>query len=285
MPGGDPCLAGGNHIGGTLIPCLAALYPGMYSKGSIPEPLRRVQIAPLKTPDKGPRLHADTRPIPLLNVVMEILQGVSYRRMLPAAEPMLHPSRYAYQRARGAENQLISLMAGVHRFLLRGQNVYVVSHLVAEASDTASHWRLVEILDELGVGSYARRLRPHWIRGRTFVLKHRTPEGVSMEKELLSQRDCPKVGPFPLASGRCSSMACAESKTRDVRRVAIASKSTRILSLRMMRQLKELRQRGTFSGGGRETPCRMFETRCAPGAWIFRTRRPTTSGFAKSFCQ
>ena len=130
------------HLGGALIPCLVGLSPGIYSKGSIPE-----------------------RPIPLLNVTMEILDGVIYHRMLPAVEPMLYPSQYAHRRVRGPQRYLAPLMNGAHRYQLMGRNVYVASFHVAGACDTVSHWRLVGILDELGADSDARRLLHHDARG------------------------------------------------------------------------------------------------------------------------
>ena len=79
--------------------------------------------------------------------------------------------------------------------------MYVWRRLMLRGPLIVSHWRLVEIPDELGVDSYTRGLLHHWTRGRTFVLKHRKPGEVFYGRETPLTAGLPQAGPspFPLA--------------------------------------------------------------------------------------
>ena len=162
----------------SLVPYLATLFTGIFKSGSIPEPLRRVHMVMINKPGKDPRDPNSKRPISLINVIMKMLESVIYHRMLPVVEPHLHPNQYAYRRARGTEHHLVSMLDGIHRALLLQQNVYVISFDIAGAFDTVSHSRLLDVMEEFGIDSYTGRLVRHWIIGRTFVVKYRTPQGV-----------------------------------------------------------------------------------------------------------
>ena len=109
---------------------------------------------------------------------MNILEGVTYRRLLPMVEPRLPENQYVYRRGRGTKRHLATLQDRTHRVLLRGRFVYVISFDVAGASDGMVPHQLISVLSEFRVDAQTRRLIHNSKGGRTFVVKYNTPQGV-----------------------------------------------------------------------------------------------------------
>ena len=120
-------------------------------------------------------------------------------RILPVVKPRLRPYQYVCRRARGTERHLVSLMDGIRRALLLGKNLYVVSFDIAGAFGTVSHSHLVRVLGDFQIDKFASRLIRHWIVGRTFEIKRRTPQGVFYGRRTPITAGLPHGGsPFPL---------------------------------------------------------------------------------------
>ena len=164
----------------TLVPVLRVLFNGIYSRGGIPKTLCRVHVVLLKKPGKDPRVAANRRPISLINTMMKILEGIVYSRIILRVEPLLCEGQYAYRRERGTERHLASVMDRIHRALLQGRWVYVVSFDIGGAFDRVAHHGLAEALKSFGIDSYTRRLVRSWIRGRRFAVRRKSPRGVTL---------------------------------------------------------------------------------------------------------
>ena len=178
----------------ALVPALQVLLNAVYFKGKIPEVLCRVHVVLLKKPGKDPRQAGNRRPISLINTAMKILEGIIYNRIIHRVEPMLSPEQYAYRRARGTEHHLVSIMDLIHRALIGGQYVYLVSFDIAGAFDRVSHYGLTEELKLFGIDAHTRRLIHNWIRGRKFIVKHRTPRGTTMGRHTEITSGLPQGG-------------------------------------------------------------------------------------------
>ena len=87
---------------------------------------------------------ANRRPVSLINTAMKILGGLVYNRIIHKVGPLLYPGQYAYRRERETEHHPVSVMDRVHRALLQGRWVYVVSFGVAGAFGRVSHHGLTE---------------------------------------------------------------------------------------------------------------------------------------------
>ena len=177
-PGPDGITATPLHHLPALYPYLQALYNAIYLTGRIPAPMCQLNLVPLPKPGKDPRLPSNKRPISLLNTMVKVMEAIMYHRILPIVEPQLTPFQFAYRRSRGTEDHLTSLVDKAHRSLLNGSFVYIISFDIEAAFGRVPHWQITRALKRMHIDGYTRRLIHNWLKGRTFTLKQRTPQGI-----------------------------------------------------------------------------------------------------------
>ena len=88
-------------------PHLLRLLNAIYRTGHLPAAFREIHVGPLPKRGKDPRDPGNRRPMYFLNSVVEILERLARRRILPPVEPALYRRQCAYGRARGTEHHLV----------------------------------------------------------------------------------------------------------------------------------------------------------------------------------
>ena len=123
------------------------------------------------------------RPISLLGTRIKSVEIVVQRRVIPAAEPRLHPSQIAFCRDRAAEMRLVELMDFFRRSLLSGRRCYLVPCDIRGAFGNGSHHQLIRTLGSFSVADSIRQIIHIWLRSRTLQLKMRPHSGANYSTE------------------------------------------------------------------------------------------------------
>ena len=161
----------------SMIPAITALITTMVRERTVPRELSEVYVIPLDKPRKDPALCESKRPISLINTLMKITEIVIYNRIIHKVEGILHPSQYAYRRARGTETHLAELTDFLSAQLADGCFVYLASLDVQQAFDSVPHDCIMETVWTLGLDPYLVRFIEVWLRGRRFRVRLTAPTG------------------------------------------------------------------------------------------------------------
>ena len=162
----------------SIYPALARMYTIILKTGRIPQPLLELEVVPFDKPGKDPADYAAKRPISLICAMAKILEGIVLHRMMPALEPRLGLSQYAYRRQRGTEFHLVELTEFVRVSQEADRLTLVASLDIAGAFDTIPHQTLLDTIMQQGVEAHLCRYIRVWLTGRRFRLRLATPQGV-----------------------------------------------------------------------------------------------------------
>ena len=110
-----------------MLPALTLLTTAVVRMGTLPHKLLEVLIIPLDKPGKDPHLCESKRPISLINTIVKAFEIAVYNRVIHDAEPHMHPTQFAYRRARGTETHLSLLGRFVVEKAAAGEQAYVAS--------------------------------------------------------------------------------------------------------------------------------------------------------------
>ena len=180
---------------------IARLFTAMVKRRTIPRESLAAHIVPLDKPRKDPPLCAPKRPISLLCVLLKILEGAIYNKVVHAIEPLLHPPQYAYRRARGCDMHLAPLTDFVAEQLQGGRHVFLASLDISGAFDTVPRNGLMSSLWKTGVDAHLVRFIGAWLRNRRFRARLQTQEGRFFSKPRGMSRGLPQGGILSPCSG------------------------------------------------------------------------------------
>ena len=88
------------------------------------------------------------------------MENALYRRLLPAAEPLLSPAQYACCRERGTEFLLTTMFDYIHKSLKEGKVVCGLSVDIAGAFDSVPRSQLMRALETMKVRGAQKESNP-----------------------------------------------------------------------------------------------------------------------------
>ena len=153
---------------------LILIFQTIINKGTYPNQWKFGQICPVKK-DSDKKNVTCYRPINLLSCISKVLERIIFDEIYPLVQEKLHTKQFGFRKKRSATLQLLLFLDRTYKYNDDNEveNLSVLYLDFSKAFDTVPHSRLLDKVQNFGIGGKLRKLVHSYLSDRKQVVKVR----------------------------------------------------------------------------------------------------------------